>query len=675
MFRLFCKNYDSNRVACCSSSIRKSEMGSSLIFFSFFQIDENRRIELNRDRMLAIEIERRLQLKCAQQIIPKESAMGNASTRNQIDCNASNYDTSAAIDSLIDDHSHTLRDDTITKTGQDIEDGVHVHSSSDESSSQSSDVHIKIKPSNIVSLTLAIDSSYGSTTPKMLSPNFSLHSSPSVNALDESRNLSLYFTPMSGRESLSPISFHKNQLHPSRLIRSNSYTLDKPSPMLLKHMEDNGINSKSPMATNRFRNNQNTTSTGIPRKSTEHSKDHKSRSDAVKTSIGVAKQPVAANASSTPNKNKVESSKNGSARSNSIRSSIASNKSASIRHQASVASIVFKNDESTLRSIYGQRLAPKVQHSNKKDKSSISIDSANKSTAQPSPMHVSNSITSNPSNNNNNITNSGNKLSTHDYNQIVGMFEQKQAELLKRQGEELKRMQEEFLRQQEELLQSVKTLIANKSTPQITLNGSSLNESSIMEVTKKSNEKMLIAEVNDELPVIVDSNGNRVNRFTPESGGKCIRRLLYDDNSNKNNNNNNCHYVDGNQLSPTKLSSDGSEQFEMYTVAEIRAANTIVAYAKGYLTRRLLKTKRVLDLQKMHHDTFELLMDISEEDNKNESKSDVEFKYNLLQQVICCFCCSCNSEYVECCQLEIVPFFLILTVFLNFPFRINSWHR
>lgn len=544
--------------------------------------------------MLAIEIERRLKLNRAQPTIPEESAMGNVPMH--ADCNASNYDTSAAIDSLIDDHSHTLRDDTITHTSQAAQNSVQIHSSTDESSSSGSDVHVQIKSSNIASLTLAIDSSYSSTTPKILTPNFSLHSSPSVDALDESRNISLYFTPTSGRESLSPISFHKSQMHPKQLIRSNSYTLDKPSPMLLKHMQSNGMNAdvndashKSPMAMSRLRNKQNITTTGIPR-----------TSSAVKTPSG-AKLNASAN-------------KTGSKR------------------QPSLPAIVFKNDEATLRSIYGQKLVPKVQHSNKKNKSSTSlIGLANESTAQPSSAHITKSNSSNPSQNTSNITNNGNKLSTNEYQQILAMFEQQQAALLKRQEEEQKRMQEEFQRQQEELLQTVKLMIAKKSNAQATPNGNSLNGSSTMERTKTSNEKMLIDEVNNQLPVIVDSNGNRVNRFTPESG-KCIRRLCYDDNklTNLNNNNN----VDYNQFSPTKLSTDGSEQFEMHTVEEIQAANVIVAHAKGYLTRRLFKTTKVIDLQKMHHDTFELLIDISAEDNQNESKSEVEFKFHLLQQVI-----------------------------------------
>lgn len=611
--------------------------------------------------MLAIEIERRLQLKRTQQIIPEDSVMGNAQThednfdvtinnKNGGDCNASNYDTSAAIDSLLDDHLHTLQDDAITKTGQDIEDGVHVLSSSDESSSHSSGGHINTKSSIVPSLTLAIDSNFESITPKILSPSFSLHSSPSVGALDESRNLSLYFTPQSGRESLSPISFHnKNHINSARLIRSNSYTLDKPSPLLLKHMESSGMNPsvndssiKSPMAMSRFRNNQNIPSTSIPRKSTgnsatiENSKEHKSRSSAVKTSINTNKQlavpMVATNASSTPNK--VESSKNGLSKSNAFKSTTVSNKLASKRHSANLSS-VFKNDESVLRSIYGQKLMPKVQHSNKKNKSSTaSLDSANKSAVQSPTVPNNNSNSSMPSNNNNSGNN--NTLSTHDYNQILAMFEQQHAALLKRQQEEQRRMQEEFTRQREELLEKMKILIAKKGTAQSTPNGSSsLNESSIIDVTKKSNEKMLIDEVNNEMPVIVDSNGNRINRFTPESG-KCIRRLQYDDNQLKNNSNNVVVVGGGgeNQLSATKLSTNGSEQLELYTVEEVQAASIIVAYAKGYLTRRLLKTKKVMDLAKMHHDTFDLLMDISEEDNKNESKSDVEFKYNLLQQVI-----------------------------------------
>lgn len=579
--------------------------------------------------MLAIEIERRLRLKRRQQNIAENVVMENSVTNNNIDetvhkdgvdCSASNYDTSAAIDSLLDDNAQTHRDGELVKTAQDI--ALCIHSSSDES--HVNDLHDG--DDTIVPVTLASDSNVNSNTPKKQSPSFSLHSSPSVNALDESQNLSLYFTPTSGsgRESFSPIPYQKDQFSSARLIRSNSYTLDKPSPMLLKHMQNNGIKPtvndsslKSPMAVNRFRNNQNGTSSSIPRKFTmnstvENSKQLSTRSSKGKTSIGTTKSPIPMQTTNNSMSPKFESLNNVTLRrSNSNKSTKELNKSTLKRQQVNPSS-VFKNNESVLRSIYGHKQPTKVQHSAKKNTSSTSSssssDSATSSTMKPSHMHIIN-LTSNPCNNNNNSN-----LSTHEYGQILAMFEQQHAALLKRQKEEQKRMQEEFLRQQEELWQKMTTLIANKSDAHIITPNGSIDES-LVEMPKKSNEKMLIDEVTNELPVIVDSNGNRVNRFTPESG-RCIRRLRYD-----------------NQSSPSKLSTNGSEPFEMYTVEQVRAASIIVAHAKGFLTRRLLQTKKVLDLRKMHYDTLELLLDISEENNENESKSDVEFKFNLLQQV------------------------------------------
>lgn len=570
---------------------------------------------------MAIEIERRFASKRTHHVIESERIMGNTATHldgtlnsDGPECNASNYDTSAAIDSILDESSQTHRNVTLPITAQDIEYCMH-SSLSDES--HASDIHDDRKSTpKVVPLLLTIDSDFSSITPKNQSPSFSLHSSPSVDALNESRNLSLYFTPVSGRESFSPIPLHKSDLTP-RLIRSNSYTLDKPSPMLIQHMKNNFImnpiaadpSRKSPMVLNRLQSNQANTFACPPRKSMTNENvngigtNHKSRSTVAKASIGAARSSISM---SSPNVS--ANSKNGSTK------TIKSTKSSPNNCEPSNGLGVFKNSALVLRSVYGQKLMSKVQHSNKKNKSApTTTDSAN--TGKSPQTHITHSMSSN---------HHSNKSNTQNNDRILAWFEQQRAELLKRQQEEQKRMQAEFLRQQNELLQK-QMLIASKGTVAFTPNGS------IDEATKKSNEKMLIDEANHELPIIVDSNGNRVNRFTPESG-KCIRRLRYDEhktNLSTSNNNN----IDNGQLSPTKVSTDESDQFEMYTVEQVRAASVIVAHARGYLTRRLLQTKKVLDLRRMHHDTLELLLDISEEDTKNESKSDVEFKFNLLQQV------------------------------------------
>lgn len=576
--------------------------------------------------MLAIEVEHRLRLKREN----RKTMFNVATNDNSFDETlhnsvASNYDTSVAIDSLFDDNAQPNQSDTTTLV-QHNKNGLH---SSSSDVSHASDGDNSSKSSKDVPLTLNIHSEFETITPRNQSPSFSLHSSPSVDALNESRNLSLYFTPLSGRESFSPIPAHKTtEFTPSRLIRSNSYTLDKPSPMLLKHMANNFmmnstlnvVSAKSPMSP--FQNNQTNTSRSIPRKSklsgneNENTSNHKSRCSMVKAPIGSAR-------STASSSSKYESLSNGSTKSSTTKSTKPVNKS-------HLSTSIFKNNETILRSIYGQKPNAKVEHSAKRNTSArISSDSSNQNTGKSPQMLNSNAISST-----NTSSHSNSKMNAQTKNQLAMLFEQQYADLLKRQENDQKRMQQEFLRQQQELLQKMQILMSNQNHAEIIANGSS--SSIIGESTRKSNEKMLIDDVNNQEPVVVDSNGNRVNRFTPENG-KCIRRLSYDVhklnlNGNNNSNNNN---VNGCQLSPTnELSVDESDSFEMYTVEQVQAASIIVAHAKGYLVRRLMKTKKVLDLCKMHNDTLELLLDISEEDNTNESKSDVEFKYNLLQQVI-----------------------------------------
>lgn len=552
--------------------------------------------------MLAIEVERRLKLKRTQRHRETDTTMSDVDEtliRGAVDFSTLNYDTSAAIDSLIDDNAPTLKEDEAVENGQIIENVCH----SDEAN-----VDDKPKASDVVPLSLTIQPISNDFEDGNLSPSFSLHSSPSLGALDESRNQSLYFTPMSGRELFSPQPKQMDQFPSARLIRSNSYTLDKPSPMLLKHMEQKGIypnNStdspvKNPMSLNEFRKNQINASNCTPRKSLLQPTTYKT--SAKKVAMSSSNNSLNALAIKQSNK------------SNSTKSNKVQNESKRKQSKQAGQTGIFKNSERMLRSIYGSNKSNPVQ--NKTVSSNSSLDS-NKT-----PMKLSNVST--PNIETNLLNTSNGKINTQSYIDILAMIENQhktQMEtLLRRQREEQKRMQDDFLNQQKELLKKIECLVANKN---VKPNGSEQSA----ENAKKSNEKMLIDEVSIDVPVVYDSNGNRLKRFTPENV-KCSRRLCYDDNKldlNKN---------DIDKLSLSSLSTATSELNDRYTVQEIHAVSTIAAYVRGYLVRRIIKTKKVQDLKKTHSDTLDLLLNICTEKNENETKTDIEFKYHLLQQVM-----------------------------------------
>lgn len=607
-----------------------------------------------RDRELALEVERRLRLKREQKldISPTDLAVSDIDEtliRGAVECSASNYDTSAAVDSLLDDNIPTLKEDVVNKIDEAVEytpTAKQVY----EEEAMVEESQTERKPTNIVPLSLNIDTNLNPFAADMNSPNFSLHSSPSLGALDDSRNQSLYFTPMSSRDSFSPLP--NGQFSGARLIRSNSYTIEKPSPLLLKHMEANGIDLgsncspfRSPMSLNEFRKNRNS-HINTPRNLLQSFyadggadvKEQKPKNNPIRPTSSARK--LATHSSNTSINSTVVSSSQYSVKTSSplavktTKTSKSGSKPKPPNHSGISKNDnkgVFKNRESILRSIYGTGKATKVQVSAKKANSSVTslvnnsvkMPTMNK-TQQNQTLNKTQVIAPSPPPPSNDIN--GN-ISATNYKDILAMIESQHAAqmeiLLKRQRDEQQRMQTEFLRQQEELLKTISDLVINKKEKTITPKGPS--ETEPLEEAKKSNEKMLIEEVNNEVPVVHDTNGNRVNRFTPDSS-KCIRRLYYDDNK---------FIADElNKSYPSSLSTISSEPFEMYTIEEVRAASIITAYARGYLTRRLFKTTKVQNIIKTIRDTLLFILDMHYEGNDNESTADIELKSHLIQQVI-----------------------------------------
>ncbi|XP_031625394.1 uncharacterized protein LOC116342050 [Contarinia nasturtii] len=611
-------------------------------------IDDARRIEISRDRQLAIDVEHRLRLQQQQKIKNSQSDLvasdyDETLVKGAIECNVSNYDTSAAVDSLLDDNISTLKEDVVDK----IESAFgNIPSINVPNFEEKSAVNER-KSSKNVPLSLIIDTNFNEFNVENISPSFSLHSSPSMGALDDSRNQSLYFTPMSGRESFAST---PNSLFPSaRIIRSNSFTLEKPSPMLLQHMEANGIqigSNCSPLKSPRF------LQVNEFKKTPKNTPQKRLQSHDVKDSIKIKEQKKKPNASKVPlNKsahNKSLSSSSNTSLNSTILQSNHSVKSSSPyavksmkkqksstkpkqSNQTNGESGVFKNSESILRSIYEPSKPAKTPASAKKGNGSIASVNGSTNGKHSTSTRTPTKTSVEP------ISSRSSNISNGNFHDILAMIEhQHEAQmqmLVQRQQEEQMRMQAEFQRQQNELLLKISNLIANKTD-----NKHSTPNEILMTDAKKSNEKMLIEEVNNDVALALDTNGNRLfTRFTPENS-KCMRRLYYDDNKLVSDELNKSQSIEG----PSSLSTVSSDQLVEYTAREIAAATTIAAYTRGHQTRRLMKTKKVQTIVNTRRDSLLIALDMhyeSKERAKNgtqtesETEADIELKSQLIQQL------------------------------------------
>lgn len=493
----------------------------------------------------------------------------------------SNYDTSAAVESITEDSSRTIQVEIMENC-----DAVDESNAENSFMKKFGGLNIDgVKP-----LTLNIDAVTQLNIPsEYLSPSFSLHSSPSMGALNDSKNQSLYFTPMSGRETISPIT---DDLRPDRLIRSNSYTLEKPSPMLLQHMEANGIsvNKRNRMSSGlagavlvneqKLNKLNYSLSSSTPRKQ-------------IKTSMlnetSVSKLPRACRKSISPVHKTVPIKELPIAK-------------VSVMKRRSPQSGVFKNTESILRSVYAP-VTDSVKTSESLKKQANGTKSLNTSARVQSKSPADSSQQSVPDSN--------------QYQNIVKLIEEQHTAqmnaLLQRQKEEQQRIQEEFERQQESLLKQISEMFIQKKG--VTGNDS-YNQSLAKNIMNLS--KAIIHTPNENESVFsasFDSNGNHI-PYKSSDSSKCIRRLYYDDSK--------------------QFAIELHPKHSTYTEKEIKAATTIAAYARGYLTRKLFKTRKVKDVVKTIRDTLNFILDIHFENDTSETPADIELKTHLIQQVIVC---------------------------------------
>lgn len=468
---------------------------------------------------------------------------------------------------------------------------------------------------------------------EMLSPNYSLHSSPSMGALNDSKNQTLYLTPYSARDTPEP------DFIPCKLIRSNSYTLDTPSPLLLQLMEANGINANESKPTQP----KTTTSSSQPSLTAKESRTLLPVKQAWTKSTAQSTKPTVARKSISPASSAREHPKKDSDK-----------PKASLQHKKCATA---RNQESALRSIYGaQSTARATTKLKKPDSARTSLSGT--LTARVEKPSIPNSIPVIDAN-------------TEEVERILKLIEVQHRTqmnaLIERQRDEQRRMQEEFAQQQELLVKQISNLVlsapqsadgsyASHLSKSITLNDTSMISTDNQNNTARTDSLLYDADDDDDnnishTPGGHDQNGNcsRIDRSQPTP--ECMRRLVY---------------YDDNQLVSAELDESNKSTSSDATVdpCRVQAATTITAYAKGYLTRRLFRAVKVQNIVKTIKDTLLFILDIHfENPTSNDSPADLKLKTHLIQQVCTNTCRALLRTYPnEFCQYDF-DHFLFLSSF------------
>lgn len=416
---------------------------------------------------------------------------------------------------------------------------------------------------------------------RLFSPTFSLQTSPSLDALNEDKNQSLYLSPISARNS--PRQGNENK----KLIRSNSYTIEKPSPLLLQYIQaDGSLSPKRPPPKNGFASNFATP---------------------LSTPLGTKSKSVR---KADPKVSSVKSSGKSSVESKSARSAVRSDqkekeiktKSAIIKTK-DVSSKKLASKEDILRSIYG----------------AASPSSRVPSKLKKTPESKSESTASLPKSRPKSVAAAGDATPANEFQRILKVIEEQHSAqmqtLMQRQVEEQRRMRDEFAHQQENLLRQI---------AQLTLKRDSAAD---LDENRNCAECCESTDCDDAfLSTSRDYNGNQ-EHATPNSL-KCQRRLVY---------------YDDNQSVSDDLSRRKQPLCQSPTERELHAATVITAHAKGYLTRRLFRTARVQNVVKTIRDTLLFILDIHYENSAadNDSPADLKLKTHLIQQV--CIPAICSS--------------------------------
>lgn len=526
--------------------------------------------------------------------------------QNNVECSTS-FDTNLERISLEPINTNGINDKTIDSNEATI---VETSLSNSIKLSEISALHLE---------TISV-SHYSDYRSDALSPSFSLHLSPSMGALNDSKNQTLYLTPYSVRDSPDA------EFTARKLIRSNSYTIETPSPLLIKHMEANGINlEKDKISPAIVVNAGSQLSINRDQSIKMESKDAVKKSPPINNQASKNISIKSYRKTPSPARNCALLSSRSSGRNHQLNKD--NKQKNSVPKKKSTQNGAFKNNEALLRSIYDGNLTAR-SNSSAKNLNPIGT-SPNKSKAkQISPGTISKESNVQISN-------------VNDYENILKMIEDQHNTqmdaLLQRQKDEQHRMQEEFARQQESLMKQISNMVLKQGCSE-PMNQSHSFSTQVPFSSEKNSSNDTSTSISSQ-----DFNGNHITQYPEEEklvreqrkltpdNTKCIRRLVYyDDNQMVTSDLNESNLSLGEQTE--SIRSFNLKRNDM-PKAQFRAAMIITAYAKGYLTRRLFKTVRVQNIVKTIRDTLLFILDIHYESSENESPADLKLKTHLIQQV------------------------------------------
>lgn len=461
-----------------------------------------------------------------------------------------------------------------------------------------------ITPSKDANSTLHLDTSitstltaFGSKLPSLTS--FSLQTSPSLDALNEINNQSLYLSPISARNS------PRKDEEIKTLIRSNSYTIEKPSPLLMQFIESDGYRSPSKSTTkpaNRL-SLENWNNYVSPLSTPKVIKEKPPRKFLPKSVSPVTSVFTSTKSNikpheiksdrSTPRITPKEKDKEIKTKSAIIKTKENSNKK-------------LNSKEEILRSIYGKsnhsiRSSLKSKKSSE-NKSEISVSAS---------KNVQKCVTNN--------VEAANTTSANEFERILKIIEEQHnaqmQQLIQRQFDAQQKMKIEFARQQENLLTQITQMTLKKDiAPSVPIVDFIDNNNCVDCCESTDCDDAFLSTSRD-----YNANQEEFTQISTPNSMKCQRRLVYYDDN--------------------KMVSDDLNRLNclkhLPTNDEIHAAMVITAYAKGFLTRRLFRTGKIQNIVKTIRDTLLFILDIHYEHSAidNDSPADLKLKTHLIQQV------------------------------------------
>lgn len=497
-----------------------------------------------------------------------------------IEQSSSNYDTSAGAESLLDD-SVAVGSDPFTisveidtpsagrqseaKVSSEIEAKAH-------NATDTSDQAIPSKDNDPA--ILSVDSKSITTEHlRVLSSNVALGPTPPNEPLDSSLDQSVYLTPSSRLQSPDRVPASV------RRVRSDSFTLDEPSSMLVQHLKTFGISFDRDGSKTEPADNTISESSTLISDSLDQSGD---RSFTANTSTKTATfDSTPAKSDSSPSKSK------------------------DWMHRLT----------NKLNSSFGK--SPKKCQPSPGQRSDTHRSDTHRSPARPR-SHASR-LRSPAGTTMGSPPPTASPAPPADYSRILTLIEEQHAaqvnELLWRQQEERKRMQLEFRLQQDELMRKISDLVGTNAAAG---RAGDATPASSTDRTGSDTDCNANSELLSDVEFF-DTNRN-AQRATPDQG-RCIRRLDYED-------------AAASARKSPELDNAKAVELAKRRAAEAKAASVIAAYVRGYLTRRLFSTNKVGNIVKTIRDTLLFLLDMHFQRKDDESPADIELKSQLLQQVI-----------------------------------------